>query len=180
LELTVKTKPDPTGFWYAVRAAKGAQYYLEYLVVGTGSRNASGEISGHVRDAGDWEFVHVGFPVLGVGLTHLDCSFENGAEPIEKAAEEPQEEPEEITNLSALPRIQEQNRRRNHEDQTEIDHEVFPQSQLATSNPEPGLSEWDDSSSSESGLLSIGTTAGLEHAWDSHQYPYPYPYPYPP
>jgi len=163
-----------------VKATQGAQYYLEYLVIGAGFRNSSGEISGHVNDSDDWEFVELGFPVLGVGVTHLDCSFENGSKQFANVSEYSRREPKESgATLTEFSPLRHQKRRNTYEDQTEIDHEVFPQSQLATSNPEPRLSEWDQPPSATS-LSLIGGSDKLEHIFDSHHYPYPYPYPYPP
>ena len=69
--ISFSTKADKNGFWYLVNAPEGSTYALSYIVIGSGGRLSSGEITGLASNTGVWQFQNIGFPVLRVGLTDL-------------------------------------------------------------------------------------------------------------
>lgn len=69
--ISLSTKADKDGFWYLIDASQDCKFTLSYIVVGSGGRQSSGEISGSASNTRKWQFQAVGFPVLRVGITDL-------------------------------------------------------------------------------------------------------------
>jgi hypothetical protein len=68
---SVKTKIAPGGFSVLVTTASPSRTQVDYFVVGSGGRQASGSVS--LEGPGE-RFVHVDFPVLAVGVTDVEIS----------------------------------------------------------------------------------------------------------
>lgn len=69
--ISLSTKADKNGFWYLIDIPEGCNFTLSYIVVGSGGRQSSGEITGSASDTRKWQFQNIGFPVLRVGVTDL-------------------------------------------------------------------------------------------------------------
>lgn len=80
--VSLSTKIDKNGFWFLIKVSEDCPFKLSYVVMGSGGRQSSGEISGVAYKTEEWIFQAIDFPVFRVGITDLAIASSSPAPPI--------------------------------------------------------------------------------------------------
>ncbi|MGZ5444513.1 MAG: hypothetical protein ACXW31_09125 [Thermoanaerobaculia bacterium] len=72
--LHFRTRPDRTGFWFYIEAPAQSRYSFEYVALGPGGHQTSGEYHGRAAEDPEWVLIGTTFPVVLAGVGEISVA----------------------------------------------------------------------------------------------------------